>query len=293
MARYLYGRDYFTTWIEEHLLYQADNGELLDWFANMPPSRFRAIRVKEVFREGDVLISGNKNTLESDQEASAVQAACDYARISGDYGWLRKEVAGQQIVRRLERALRFLLERRLSARYGLVTNGMNADWGDVSPVHEDMRAVHIDERTPIVAGVYTNALFVSAARKLAEAVRRLGEAREAAYWEAQAARIGERMNRHLWMPERGYYRIHLIDDPQKAERRLTEFDNTHILAMGGNALAALYGIADERQAAAIFAAADDRYRDLKAKTISLSLMPPYPEGFFRFAAMKKQNSYQN
>ena len=37
LIRYLYGREYLTSWLEEHLLYQDANGELLDWFANMPP----------------------------------------------------------------------------------------------------------------------------------------------------------------------------------------------------------------------------------------------------------------
>ena len=49
---------------------------------------------------------------------------------------------------RCDAALSYLLKQRRDAASGLVTSGFAADWGDVSPVYSDQRAIYLDEATP-------------------------------------------------------------------------------------------------------------------------------------------------
>ncbi len=56
-SKFFYGQPYLTSWIEEHLAYQKDNGALEDWINATGKSE--------------------KNTTETDQEASIVQPADD------------------------------------------------------------------------------------------------------------------------------------------------------------------------------------------------------------------------
>src|SRR5439155_526270 len=81
------------------------------------------------------VLTADKNTVEADQESSAVLGVCQAFRATGDQAWLRKNIGGVPVVDRADRALGFLLAKRFDARLGLVTSGFSADWGDVSPVY--------------------------------------------------------------------------------------------------------------------------------------------------------------
>ena len=74
LARYHYPAEYLTSWIEEHLANQGADGGLDDWIAAGPPSAFvaDAPRAREVFRAGAAVLTADKNTVEADQESSAV-----------------------------------------------------------------------------------------------------------------------------------------------------------------------------------------------------------------------------
>ena len=66
-----------------------------------------------------------------------------------------------------------------------------------------------------------------------------------------------------------------------------------IFALGGNALAVLYGIATDAQAARIFEVAEARRRRYRMETIGAVLLPPYPAGFFRHPILREPFTYQN
>jgi hypothetical protein len=163
-TRYFYPLGYLTSWIEEHLSHQRANGELYDWIAAGDPAQFtaNAPRAGSIYRAGSVLLSADKNTTAADQEASAVHAAAQVFALTGDRAWLGKKILGRPLVRRLDSALEYVLANRFSSVYGMVTSGFTADWGDVSPVYPDQRVIYLDERTPVVAGLYTNAFFARA-----------------------------------------------------------------------------------------------------------------------------------
>jgi hypothetical protein len=289
LARYHYPAEYLTSWLEEHLANQAEDGGLDDWIAAGPVSQFvrDAPRARQVFRVAAASLTADKNTVEADQESSAVLGVCRSFAATGDRAWLRKPIGGASLLDRADRALGFLLARRFDARRGLVTSGYSADWGDVSPVHANQRAIYLDDRTPVVAGLYTNASFVQAARCLGDLHQALGDTAGAERWRKQAASVTAAANRHLWQEARGFYRMHV---PVGVA---TLPDDSSIFAMGGNAMAVLSGIADDRQARRIFAVAEARQRRYAVSTIAGTLLPPYRAGLFLHPAMREEWSYQN
>src|SRR6185436_12444780 len=88
LAVYSEPRERLVSWLEEHLAHQSDDGTLFDWVAAGEAVRFRADapRVREVYRKDDLVISADRNTTESDQEASAVLAAAQVVELTGDRG---------------------------------------------------------------------------------------------------------------------------------------------------------------------------------------------------------------
>ena len=291
LARYLYGREFLTSWIEEHLAHQAPDGALFDWIAAGPPEVFvdNAPRAREIHRAGGVVLSADRNTTETDQESSAVDAAAQVAALTGDVAWLRRSVRGRTVLERLDAALRFVRARYFDGERGLLTSAFTADWGDVSPVYADQRVIYTDERTPVVAGLYTNALFYRAARALAGLHRAAGQPARAATWEREAAAVRAAVQRHLWQEERGFFRMHvpLAGPPPPA------LDDSDFFALGGNALALLYGVADQRQVARVAEVAERRQRSMGLSTIAGVLLPPYPRGVFPHPIMSEPFTYQN
>ena len=298
-ARYYYPPEYLTSWLEEHLAHQRADGQLYDWVAAGAAANFSSVapRAREVYHAaknraaGEALIvSADKNSAEADQESSAVASAYQVFQITEDRGWLAKDIEGRRIVDRLDNALQYLLTHRFDSTRGLLTNAFTADWGDVSPVYRDQRAIYLDGKTPLVVGLYTNALFYRAAEQLAELHSALGDNERAAHWREKASTTKANINQHLWQEDKGFYRIHLSVTPISFGQRL---DESNIFAAGGNALAALYGIADDRRAGKIFEVAEERRRAFGVSTIAGALLPPYPKGFFKHPAVAEEYAYQN
>jgi len=292
VTRFYYPADYLTSWLEEHLSHQQSDGQLYDWIAAGPPSHFasHAPKTKEILGWGESVLSADKNDVQADQESSAVIAAHDVFQTTGDRAWLRKEIEGVRLIDRLASGLDYLARERIDPESGLIVSGFSADWGDVSPIYPDARAIYLDEATPRVVGLYTNCQFFSASQKLAEMFGALGETSPADSWRHRATQVRESINKYLWQEDKGYYRMHLVVTPA-----LTAgwWDDANVFAMGGNALAVLYRIADDAQARSIFDRAEERRAELGLSTVSGSLLPAYPLDFFAHPLMRDAYSYQN
>jgi glycogen debranching enzyme len=256
-----------------------------------PAHAFRdnAPRVREVHRAAAVVVSADRNTSETDQEASAVDAAAQVVALTGDAAWLSRRVRGRTVLERLDAALRFVRARYLDAPHGLVTSAFTADWGDVSPVYGDQRVIYRDEQTPVVVGVYTNALYYRAARALAGLHRRAGRPVAAARWDREADGVRAAAQRHLWQEGRGFFRMHLpVAGPPPPK-----IDDSDFFGMGGNAVALLHGLANERQVARVAEVAETRQGSFGVSTIAGVLLPPYPRGVFRHPILSEPFTYQN
>ncbi len=266
-SRYFYGQPHLCSWIEEHLAFQKDNGSLEDWIDSRDAS--------------------DKNTVETDQEASAVQAAFQVYELVGPQ-WLEKEIRREKIINRLERALEFVLHSRLEEKYGLLTGAHTADWGDVDLVDEDQKAVYVDERTHWTVDIYDQSMFCLACENLAEMLEALGQTEKSAAWLRQADSIRSNTNKWLWQEDKGFYRIHIHLDPLRHD-----FDEGNIFAMGGNAMAIISGIADGEKSKQIIEQALERQKSLGVSTISGTLLPPYPKNFFKHPLVDDPFEYQN
>jgi hypothetical protein len=290
LSRYLYSREHLTSWIEEHFAHQRESGELFDWLAAGPASAFRewAPSAVDLSRAGGAPICADKNTVEADQESSAVSALARVFRITGDRAWLAKPIADRTLIERAQAALQFLVLKRFDGSRGLVTSGFSADWGDVSPVHPDQRAIYLDPQTPLVTGLYTNSLFLAAVLDLASVLESIGHTGRAAYWRHIAQTVDSGLERTLWDERRGFYRLHRLLEPSAAR-----WDDADVFAMGGNGLAMLSGAADERQVLRILRAAEERRRRYGVSTIAGTLLPPYPRGFFKHPMLSEPYAYQN
>ena len=268
VSRCYFDRDHLRSWLIEHLARQKADGSLEDWV--------------------DAAGETGKNTAESDQEASAVQAAAQVCFLLGT-DWLTDQAAGRPIIDRLDKALRFVLADRLDERTGLIKSGHTIDWGDVDIEDSDDRAVDVDERTRWTAGIYAQSMFYRASRDLAWMFDRLGQKDKSLAWTLKAQTLRTNADLRLWQKEKGFYRVHMHLDAGPAHA----FDEDDMFAMGGNVSAVLTGLADETKSALILEQALSRRKAYGLSTASGVLLPPYPKGAFRHPLVDDPYEYQN
>jgi len=266
-SRYFYDIPYLRSWLVEHLAAQKDDGSLEDWL----DSRGKT----------------DKNTTETDQETSAVQAAGQISRVLGD-SWLEEKTNGEAILSRLEKAMLYVLDHRFDGQRGLVTGAHTADWGDVDMEHADQNAIYADSRTHWTCDIYDQSMFYGAARSLAGMFDGRGLKEKARLWEEKAGSIQKNTDRWLWQEDKGFYRVHIHLDSLRHD-----FDEDGMFAMGGNAEAILSELASEEKCRRIIESALARQKSFGISTIGGTLLPPYPKKFFKHPMMDDPYEYQN
>jgi hypothetical protein len=266
-SRYFYGQAFLSSWLEEHLVFQKENGSLDDWIDSKGKS--------------------DKNTTETDQESSAVQAAFQIFNLLGPK-WLEKPIDGIRIIDRLSSGLQFVWDSRKNEGLGLIIGAHTADWGDVDLVDSDQKAIYVDDRTPWTADTYAQSMFYEACLNLGAMWEALGEKRRMAFWQEKAGAIKNNTNKWLWQDDKGFYKVHVHLDSL-----LHDFDEEDMFAMGGNTMAILSGLADEEQSRRIILEAMKRQEEHNISTISGTLLPPYPKNFFKHPLLDDPYEYQN
>lgn len=226
----------------------------------------------------------HKNTVETDQEASLVQAVCKYVRKSGNPAYLDEQVDGVAVKERLERALAYLRDRKTDARYGLLTGATTADWGDVQPEHG--WGVAIDQNTHYSIDIYDNAMYLLAIDDYLELVP---DGAHAGAWKALRERTAGNIRRHLWDAGRKKFIPHIYLDGSPFP---ADFDENAIFYHGGTAVAALAGLLSREELAEAYRRMEENRLAAQAQTIGLTMYPPYPEGFFLNPGMHPYG-YQN
>lgn len=291
LSRYYYDTPWLTTWLEEHLYHQNEDGNLFDWigFAHYQLMKLAgAPHAKRLVKGQNVTLIADKNSVDADQEVSAVLSAYLAYKITGDKQFLLKLINGVPLVLRLEESLYYLLLHRYDEKTGLIMKGYTIDWGDVSIAHDSQMAIYMDDETPREINTYTNAYFVLAANALSEMYAALGSQGNAAFWNKKAEEFKQKINEILWDEKQGFYRMHVLVD--KTEKVM---DDASFFALGSNALAVQSGVADGKKAARIFENAMILQKKYNFSTLSGVLHPPYPEGFFSHFAITKPYTYQN
>jgi hypothetical protein len=265
-ARFFYPLSDLQGIIDRFFVLQTPAGEVQDWV--------------------DTIGRCDKNTVESDQESSLVLASWQLALC--DPSWLTEKVAGVSRLQRLDQALDWLWQNRFDAKRGLIWSGLTADWGDVERSYADQRAIKLSDRSRRTFSTYTQTLFIQAAQKLALMAERLGDMAMAGKWRQRQKGVAAECRRQLYLPDRGYFIIHRVadgDDLLKWEK--------NILAVGGNAEAMRAGLMTKAEITRFLQVLEKRRREYGLRTVSFTLLPPFPAGFFPHPALRAPWSYQN
>lgn len=288
------------SWLVEFLRHQRPSGQLWDWIARGDLDTLRKASPRAQALDGAPGLSADTNTSLSDQEPSAVLAAAEITRLSGDPRWLTTPVDGERIIHRLDRALQWSVDNRTDPSTGLVTAAFTADWGDIAVGRADQQSIYRDADSPVVASLYCSAMHAAAADALASMAADVGERAIAARWRTRAGDLRARVQGQLWNETAGFFTMHRPVTgspplPEVSARVLQDagFRTEDVFALGGNAVSALHGIATDAQIARIGATADERRKTYQLHTIGGNVLPPFPKDFFGHEEMVHPFGYQN
>ena len=259
--------------LETFLDFQGPEGDIPDGFVPMPDTtgvtyRYRYCRARPK-------LAAHKNTVETDQESSLVQAAAQYVERTGDTAWLSGVRGGKTVLKRLEAAMSYLRKSKWNDTYGLITGATTADWGDVQPEHG--WGVEIDENTHYTVDIYDNAMYILALDGLVDLCRKAGEDSLAMQWQVLRYELSVNVRKYLWDPERRKFHPHLYLDGSPFPESL---DEEAIYYHGGTAVAALAGLLTREEVAEANARMLENVAAAGAQSVGLTLYPAYPSGTF-------------
>jgi hypothetical protein len=263
-------QEYDNSVIRENLLmffhFQQGNGELLDGY--VPREGF-------TWHDPDTYESqtapghiGFKNTVETDQESSLIQAIYKYISLTGDRTILEEMVAGKSVYDRLVWSLEYILSERFSEEFGLVTGATTFDWGDVQV--EGGKVVDVDSLTHWSMDVYDNAMFAIALQNLVELSDKQADR---AYWNAIHSSLMANIRKQLWDPDKQKFIPHVYIDASPFPK---DFNENEIHYHGGTAVAIEAGVLERDEIAAVLSQMKKNVEESGAPSIGLTLYPPYP-----------------
>ncbi|SDH37761.1 glycosyl hydrolase 36 superfamily [Mucilaginibacter gossypii] len=227
--------------------------------------------------------AAHKNTVETDQESSLIQAVKKYIDFTGDQSILNECIGGKTILQRMEAALAYLHKDRWSEKYGLITGATTIDWGDVQS--ENGWGVAINDKTKWALDIYDNAMFVKAVQDFLAMAPRGYKAQTD--WKAVASKVTANVRKYLWDAAAQKYIPHIYLDGSPFS---SDFNEKEILYTGGSICAIIAGFNTPAEVLEInrqmlAAAAKEKHA-----TIGITVYPPYPEK--QYPNMKPY-SYQN
>lgn len=272
--------------------FQAEDGNVPDAFVEVATADDLGYRYR--FSEARPGMTAHKNTVETDQESSLVQAVAQYVAITGNVAYLAKRTGnarntdaaidvtpgaetpqGETVLRHLERAMEYLRGEKWNDTYGLITGATTADWGDVQPEHG--WGVEIDDNTHYTIDIYDNAMFCMALGDLAHLCRLAGADSSAIRWQALRDTVAANIRKNLWDETNQKYIPHIYLNGSPFPE---DFDEQAIFYHGGTAVAAQAGLLTPEEMAAVNARMVQDVQDAGAQSIGLTLYPCYPDGFF-------------
>ena len=261
---------------------QGDDGNIIDGFT--PVEEITKKETDFSYSELEPRYAGHKNTVETDQETSLIQAVYKYIKITRDRTILSINVGNKTVAQRMEWTMDFLMQHRWNEQYGLIIGATTADWGDVQP--EDGWGVDLDNNTHPAIDVYDNAMFVIALNNLIEI---LPETK--VKWEPIRNRLSANIRKYLWDEKKQKFIPHIY--LEKGSPFPANFDENEIYYFGGTTIAIEAGLLSKEE---IKISLDEMISCVKlagAPSIGLTMYPPYPEGYFANKIMNPVYSYQN
>jgi len=217
--------------------------------------------------------AAHKNTVETDQESSLVQAVKKYIDVTGDRGILFEKIGDRMVVERLDDALKYVLKDRWSEKYGLVTGATTVDWGDVQA--ESGWGVAINEHTKWAIDIYDNSMFLLAINDFIAMIP--PDYHSDVNWKKTAAALKMNIREYLWDARAQKYIPHLY---LNGSPFAPTFDERNILYTGGTTCAILAGLHSRKEILAINQQFVNAAAREKFGTIGMTVYPPYPREAF-------------
>ena len=260
---------------------QGADGNIIDGFT---PREKVAVEYDFTFSELEPRYAAHKNTVETDQESSLIQAVYKYIQLTGDKSILDEKVGDKTVAERMEWAMDFLMANRFNSEYGLIIGATTADWGDVQSEHG--WGVDLDENTHPAIDIYDNAMFIIALNNLTEMLPPSVEK-----WSKIRDEIAANTRKHLWDEKNQKFIPHIY--LEKGSPFPSDFDENQIYYFGGTAIAIEAGLLSHDEIKTSLDEMVRRVKEAGAASIGLTLYPPYPEGYFANKIMNPIYSYQN
>jgi len=259
---------------------QGDDGNIIDGFT--PVEKVGEVKYDFTYSKLEPRYAAHKNTVETDQETSLVQAVYKYIQLTGDKTILNEKVGDKTVSERLEWAMAFLMKHRFNEQYGLIIGATTADWGDVQPEHG--WGVDLDSNTHMAIDIYDNAMFIVALNNLTEM-----EPSAKSKWSKVKDNVAKNCRKFLWDNKQQKFipHIYLKGSPFPAD-----FDENTIYFFGGTAVAIEAGLLNRKEIKTSLNEMVKRVKQAGAASIGLTVYPPYPEGYFANKGMGPY-SYQN
>jgi len=237
-----------------------------------------------------------KNTVETDQETSFVQALRAYVAVTNDTAVVDSYIVGSvdglnlTVSDRIERAFGYLWSHRFAAEYGLLYGATTLDWGDVQP--EDNPGLVFNNLTHPAVDIYDNAMMCLALRNYAELLQLAGHWSRAANWTVTYQGWIERTRDTLWDETKQKFKPHVYLG--KGSPFPSSYDESEQYYHGGTAIAALAGLLSKSEMLAAYLQMQTNVQKAGGKmTIGLTIYPPYPDGYFTNPCCNVTFSYQN
>ena len=259
---------------------QGDDGNIIDAFISKDKKTRNSYRY--IYSDLEPRYAGHKNTVETDQETSLIQAVYKYVQLSGDKSILTEKIGEKNVIERLEWAMEFLMRHRYNEKYDLIWGATTADWGDVQPEHD--WGVFLTDDTHYAIDIYDNAMFLIALDNLMELIPAKKET-----WQPIRNQIAKNVREHLWDETNQKFIPHVYLDGSPFPE---EFNENEIYYHGGTAVAIEAGILSKEE---IKVSLEKMIANVKASgagSIGLTMYPPYPEGFYKNKSMSPYR-YQN
>jgi glycogen debranching enzyme len=217
--------------------------------------------------------AAHKNTVETDQESSLIQAVKKYVDATGDRTILKESIGGQTVLARMDAALQYVLENRWSEKYGLVIGATTVDWGDMQA--QNGWGVAINDQTKWAIDIYDNAMFLMAINDFISLMPE--DYHSETDWKKTAKGLKENIRKYLWDTKAQKYIPHLY---LNGSPFASDFNEREILYTGGTACAILAGLNSKKEILEINRQFIAMTKKEKFATIGMTVYPPYPLAAF-------------
>lgn len=261
---------------------QGKDGNIVDGFIPIEKAKKSTIGYDYIYTDLEPSYAGHKNSVETDQETSLVQAIYKYMSLSHDKAFLHEKIGGKSVADRLEQSMEFLMKHRFNKKYGLIWGATTADWGDVQPEHE--WGVYLTKDTHYAIDIYDNAMFLIALDNFMAMLPA-----KKTRWKSVREAIAKNTMKYLWDEKNNKFIPHIYLNGSPFPQN---FNENEIYYHGGTAVAIEANLLSKKQIKISLDKMVENVKKSGAGSIGLTLYPTYPEGAFKNKGMYPYG-YQN